>query len=129
MPKLQSPNVSTFEIDVRLSLNRLLSAGQGVLLAVSGGRDSMALMHAVARLRDDLMLPQLVVAHLNHGLRGEAGRQDAELVRTACATLNVPIVISECASLSRRRVEALKKRLGLHATNSSGQQLRCMESR
>ena len=97
MPKLQSPNVSTFEIDVRLSLNRLLSAGQGVLLAVSGGRDSMALMHAVARLRDDLMLPQLVVAHLNHGLRGEAGRQDAELVRTACATLNVPIVISECA--------------------------------
>ena len=96
MPKLKSPNVSTFEIELRLSLNRLLPAGQGVLLAVSGGRDSMALMHAVARLRDDLALPQLVAAHLNHGLRGDAGRQDAELVRIVGCALNVPIVISEC---------------------------------
>ena len=65
-------------------------------MAVSGGRDSMALMHGVARFRDELKLPQLIVAHLNHGLRGEAGRQDAELVRTACSVLNLPVVISEC---------------------------------
>lgn len=96
MSKLHSPHLSSFENDLRLSLERLQATGQGVLLAVSGGRDSMALMHAVARFRDDLKLPQLVVAHLNHGLRSEAGRQDAELVRTACGVLNLPFVISEC---------------------------------
>ncbi len=96
MPKLHSSNDSTFEIDLKLSLERLLSTGHGVMLAVSGGRDSMALLHGVARLRSDLNLPQLVAAHLNHGLRGYAGRQDAELVRTACSAMNVPIVIHEC---------------------------------
>ena len=96
MHQPHSSNPPSFETDLRLNLERLRIAGGSVLLAVSGGRDSMALMHGVARLRDDLRLPQLIVAHLNHGLRGDAGRQDAEFVRNGCHDLNLPVVIREC---------------------------------
>jgi tRNA(Ile)-lysidine synthase len=69
-----------------------------VLLAVSGGRDSMALLHGMTRLRGVLEIPHIVVAHLDHGLRGDAGRHDAELVRSVCKSLDVPTVIAECAA-------------------------------
>ena len=88
----------SFENQLELNLTHLNVAGQGVLLAVSGGRDSMALLHGMARLRGILKIPQIVVAHLDHGLRGEAGRHDAELVRAVCKSLDVPIVIAECGA-------------------------------
>ncbi|MCA9009779.1 MAG: tRNA lysidine(34) synthetase TilS [Planctomycetaceae bacterium] len=87
---------SGFEHQLEQNLRRLLAPGQPVLLAVSGGRDSMGLLHATTRLRSVLELPFILVAHLDHGLRGEAGRDDAELVRSTCRTLNVPVVVSEC---------------------------------
>ena len=102
--QLMSSHDSSFEHQLEQNLRRLFAAGQRVLLAVSGGRDSMALLHAVTRLRDVLELPFILVAHLNHGLRGAAGRDDAELVRSACHTLNVPIVVSECAVGQLERV-------------------------
>jgi tRNA(Ile)-lysidine synthase len=91
-----SSHDSGFEHQLEQNLRRLLAAGQRVLLAVSGGRDSMALLHATTRLRSVLELPFILVAHLDHGLRGAAGRDDAELVRSTCHTLNMPVVISEC---------------------------------
>jgi tRNA(Ile)-lysidine synthase len=88
---------SSFESQLEQNLKRLNVAGQGVLLAVSGGRDSMALLHGMVRLSSILKTPQIVVAHLDHGLRGDAGRNDAELVRSVCKSLDVPTVIAECA--------------------------------
>ena len=89
---------SGFENQLEQNLKRLIVAGQGVLLAVSGGRDSMALLHGMTRLRGVLEIPHIVVAHLDHGLRGEAGRQDAELVRSVCTSLDVQVVIAECGA-------------------------------
>ncbi len=93
-----SADRSGFENQLEQNLKRLIVAGQGVLLAVSGGRDSMALLHGMARLRGILKIPQIIVAHLDHGLRGDAGRHDAELVRSVCKSLDVPIVIAECGA-------------------------------
>ena len=89
---------SSFKNELEQNLKRLIMPGQGVLLAVSGGRDSMALLHGMASLRSVLEISQIVVAHLDHGLRGDAGRQDAELVRSACQSLDVPAVIAECGT-------------------------------
>lgn len=86
----------SFEADLKASLKRLIQAGQGILIAVSGGRDSMALLHGLAHLQPSLEIPKLLVAHLNHGLRGEFGQRDADFVTTACDTLQVPVVVSEC---------------------------------
>ncbi len=58
----------------------MLEASQRVLVAVSGGPDSMALLHALHTLTNDLQI-HLAVAHLNHQLRGSAADDDEDYVR------------------------------------------------
>jgi tRNA(Ile)-lysidine synthase len=68
---------------------RLLPARTRLLVAVSGGLDSMVLLTALVRLRDDFNW-RLEVAHFNHQLRGRAADADERFVRRACAKLAVP---------------------------------------
>ena len=56
------------------------------LIAVSGGRDSVALLHCLHRLS----WLNLVVVHLNHGLRARASEGDEKFVRELAAKLEVP---------------------------------------
>ena len=63
-----------------------------VLVAVSGGCDSVALSRGLVDAQATLNLT-LVVAHLNHGWRGEESQQDAEWVRSLASSLNLPSVI------------------------------------
>ena len=65
-------------------------AGDRVLVAVSGGSDSVALLHLLWRLRDELDI-DLCAAHLDHALRAES-RDEADFVRRFCAALCVPLV-------------------------------------
>jgi tRNA(Ile)-lysidine synthase len=65
---------------------RLLARAKPVLVAVSGGPDSVALLHFLARRRERTGEPAVVVAgHVNHGLRGEESEGDAGLVRDLAA--------------------------------------------
>lgn len=57
----------------------LIGEGSRVVVAVSGGADSLALLHALAALRQPLRL-ELVVATLDHRLRGDEGAADAAFV-------------------------------------------------
>lgn len=64
-----------------------------ILIAVSGGPDSTALLHLALRWRATLPEgPDLIAATVDHGLR-EASRAEAEAVAAACATLGVPHLI------------------------------------
>lgn len=65
-------------------------AGKTVLAAVSGGRDSMALLHVLLELSTKLGFT-VAAAHYNHHLRESAGR-DEELVRGYCARRGVPLL-------------------------------------
>jgi tRNA(Ile)-lysidine synthase len=65
----------------------LLNGGEIVLVAVSGGADSVGLLHVLRELRSRLDLT-LHVAHVNHGLRHEAER-DEVFVETLCRRLGV----------------------------------------
>jgi tRNA(Ile)-lysidine synthase len=67
--------------------HQMLERGHTVLVAVSGGADSMVLLHALWRLRDLLAL-QLCVAHLNHQMRPNA-LEDARFVETTAHHLGV----------------------------------------
>ncbi len=58
----------------------MLRSGQRVLAGVSGGPDSMAMLHALFLLREELGV-EMAVAHLNHNLRGAESRRDMEFVR------------------------------------------------
>ena len=64
-------------------------------VAVSGGADSTALLHALVRLRTWLGAKPpcgLVAAHFNHGVRGAASDGDEAFVENLCAGLGVPLV-------------------------------------
>jgi tRNA(Ile)-lysidine synthase len=63
-----------------------------LLVAVSGGADSVALLRGLHELRDELKLT-LHVAHLDHQLRGQAARDDAEWVERLCRALALPSTI------------------------------------
>ncbi len=70
----------------------MLQGGEGVVVAVSGGVDSMVLLHLLVHLRESLTL-RLHVAHLDHGLRGEEGDRDARFVKEQAARLGLPATI------------------------------------
>lgn len=73
-----------------LSESELFSGGGPLLVAVSGGADSVALLHLLSGAAVDFSL-SLVVAHLDHGLRPESA-QDAEFVRLLAGELGWPVV-------------------------------------
>ncbi len=61
--------------------NELLDSAGRVLLAVSGGADSTALLYAMCALKDrGILVAELVCAHINHRLRGIRGDQDEDFV-------------------------------------------------
>lgn len=72
----------------------MTAEGDGILVAVSGGPDSVALLHVLHSLRDELDT-RLHVAHLNHSFRGEASDGDAEYVRGLAQSLGIPVTIEK----------------------------------
>ncbi len=65
-----------------------------VVLGVSGGPDSVAMLRAIAELKEQSACRgKLFVAHLNHGLRRQAADDDAAWLKALCDRLNVPLEI------------------------------------
>jgi tRNA(Ile)-lysidine synthase len=75
-----------------IARHRMLEPGQRVGVAVSGGADSIFLLHALRELapRWDLSLS---VVHIDHGIRGAASMADAEFVAQLAATLGLPFYL------------------------------------
>ncbi|MGD0776535.1 MAG: tRNA lysidine(34) synthetase TilS [Candidatus Solibacter sp.] len=72
----------------------MFAGGDRVAIAVSGGADSVCLLHVLRELgpRWDLTLS---VVHINHNLRGDASRGDAEFVRSLAASFDLPFTLHE----------------------------------
>ena len=62
-----------------ISRHRMAQRGDKILVAVSGGPDSITLLHMLYLLKDELGI-SLHVAHLNHMFRGEESEADAYFV-------------------------------------------------
>ena len=79
-------------VEAEIHNRGLLKHGDKFLVTVSGGVDSMVLLHALAILSPKHKW-KIVVAHFNHQLRGRASDADERLVRRAAARLKLPIVV------------------------------------
>jgi tRNA(Ile)-lysidine synthase len=75
-------------------------------VAVSGGADSVALLHVLHSLAK-VNRWRLTVAHLEHGIRGKTSRDDAAFVQKLARRLKIPCIVG------RAKVPALAKREGV----------------
>ena len=75
---------------------RLLPRDASVTVALSGGADSVALLHVLLHLREELSLREITAVHIDHGLRGEEALRDRQFVETLCARWNVPLTVHTC---------------------------------
>jgi tRNA(Ile)-lysidine synthase len=80
------------KLEAHIVANQLLPTGEKLLLAVSGGNDSMALLVSFQQLAKRFAW-QLTVVHVNHHLRGEESDQDANYVATYCQQQQIPCAI------------------------------------
>lgn len=71
-------------IDRTVTEHNMLCPEDRVVAAVSGGADSMLLLHYLLSRRERWPL-KITVAHVEHGIRGESSRADAAFVRDFCA--------------------------------------------
>ncbi len=81
------------QIDDHVRAKKLFRRGEKILVAVSGGVDSMVLLAVLHQLAKPHGW-RLVVAHFNHQLRGQASDADEQLVRDTAKPLGWPVVIS-----------------------------------
>lgn len=70
--------------------NNLIKNGDCIVVGVSGGPDSICLLHVLWSLRNDLNL-KLVAVHINHMLRGDESYRDEEFVKSFCKKLGVEL--------------------------------------
>lgn len=74
-----------------MTANEMLAAGDKIGVAVSGGADSMALLHFMHELSAQIGVGILAV-HINHGIRANA-RKDAQFVKKYCADNKIECVV------------------------------------
>ena len=101
----------SFALDIELDAAR----GRHVLVALSGGADSVALLILLCRARDAGILT-LSAAHFEHGIRGEESIKDAEFCRALCQRLDVRFILGrapvpEIARRTGEGVETCARRL------------------
>lgn len=80
------------EVQRTIRRYRLFNPGDTVLVGVSGGPDSLCLLHMLAALAPEWGA-QLHVAHLHHGLRGAAADADAAFVAETAAAWGLPYTV------------------------------------
>ncbi len=95
----------------------LVAPGCRLLLAVSGGNDSLAMLHLLHNLQRDLEL-ELYVASLDHGWRGAAGAEDAAFVRQEAEALGLEVTLGAAAGL-RSEADARRARYDFLASSAT----------
>ncbi|HWQ69408.1 MAG TPA: tRNA lysidine(34) synthetase TilS [Patescibacteria group bacterium] len=98
-----------YRVQETIDRHRMLAAGEVVVLAVSGGVDSMAMLHLLLHLRTRYHI-SLHVAHLNHDLRGTESAEAANFVRSQCEAHQIPVTITTAdgSALRERRAGSLQ---------------------
>jgi len=102
-------------VEQNIQNRRLLKRGQKILVAVSGGADSMVLLHALAALAPKNRW-EVSIAHFNHQLRGRASDADEKLVRQTAEKLKVPFCVERAdvkkfAAQSKISIEMAARKL------------------
>lgn len=75
-----------------IQTENMLSRGDRLIVGLSGGADSVALLHFLY-CNAELYDIKLTAVHLNHSLRGEESDRDEQFVRELCKRLDIPLIV------------------------------------
>lgn len=105
-----------------ISEYNMLEKGSKVIVGLSGGADSVCLLHFLNSIKEEYSL-ELVAAHINHGIRGEEASCDAEFSKEFAKSLNVDFRLLEVdcvkeAKDNKETVEEAGRRLRYEFFNS-----------
>jgi tRNA(Ile)-lysidine synthase len=104
-----------------INANKLFGSAEKILLAVSGGADSTALMYAMHDLKaENCFDAELLCAHINHQLRGAEGDLDEEFVVTQANKLKLDMTtrridVRKFARLNKLSIETAARQLRIRA--------------
>ncbi len=86
MFKLEDNVIST------IKKHNMLLGGEKIIIAVSGGADSMCLLSVMSKI-SDLFDLKIIVVHVNHNIRGEEAKRDENFVAHFCKERNIECII------------------------------------
>jgi tRNA(Ile)-lysidine synthase len=89
---IPAPMAVVVKAEIAIKRFQMLKEGDGVVLAVSGGADSVAMMHVMLTLSQRYGY-KLHVAHINHMLRGKDAEEDARFVEELSSSFSLPCTI------------------------------------
>ncbi|MGD9022903.1 MAG: tRNA lysidine(34) synthetase TilS [Deltaproteobacteria bacterium] len=92
MPITKKDQTFLSAVEATVRRHHMLDEGDIVLVGVSGGPDSIALLHSLVALKTKWAL-KLITAYLNHQLRGPIAQQEATFVSALSARLGIPCEI------------------------------------
>lgn len=72
--------------------NELIKKGDSVLVAISGGADSVSLLDVLCALRDEFCI-KVSAAHVNHGIRGKEADRDEEFVKALAEKYGIDVYV------------------------------------
>lgn len=111
------------------SIPALLPSGSRVLVAVSGGCDSICLLHLLWTQREERGL-EVFAAHYEHGIRGEESMRDAAFVEQFCRERGIPCTVEhgDVPAFARERglgIEEAARRLRYAFLERTADELGC----
>ena len=111
------------------ALKNIIPPGSRVLCAVSGGADSMCMLHLLNSSRDILNI-NIAAAHFEHGIRGDESLRDASFVQDYCASNGIEFImehgnVPEYASANSLGTEEAARTLRYDFLNRAASQLNC----
>jgi tRNA(Ile)-lysidine synthase len=112
-----------------ISRYNMLAPGDRVIVAVSGGADSVCLLTVLSDLATRLRVTLAGVAHFNHKLRGEASDEDERSVALLAARLELPFYRAEAhMGLARDNLEQAGRRArrDFYASLMQGREVDCV---
>ncbi len=88
--------------------HKLIEPGDHIIVGLSGGPDSMVLLHILYSLTQELDF-SIIAAHLNHNLRAEA-KAEEDLVKECCQRLGIKLVVEsqDIAAIARMKKKSLE---------------------
>jgi len=85
--------------NVENAIFRLCNKPESICVALSGGADSVCLLHILSTLKKSFGF-ELSAVHINHNIRGEEAKRDADFCVDLCQELNIPLKVAEVSVLT-----------------------------